>query len=84
MSICRNSGGTQEVRDAVFSENIIPEVITIGGLSFSFAQGEGIKGEGIKGVPHPDAKMIRTHRWKYNYYPDGYAELYDLRNEPVE
>lgn len=66
-------------RDAVFAENVIPEVITAGKLDFSFA-----KGEGVKGVRHPDAKMVRTRRWKYNYYPDGYEELYDLENDPKE
>jgi len=25
--------------------------------------------------------MVRTRRWKYNYYPEGYAELYDLQND---
>ena len=64
---------------AVFSENVISEVITTGNLDYSFT-----KGEGIKGVRHPDAKMVRTRRWKYNYYPDGYEELYDLQNDPHE
>ena len=66
-------------REAVFSENIIPEVITGGSFDFFFE-----KGRGIKGVRHPDAKMVRTRRWKYNYYPDGYAELYDLQADPGE
>lgn len=66
-------------RDAIYSENIIPEVITNGGLDFFFK-----KGEGIKGIRHPDAKMIRTERWKFNYYPEGYTELYDLHNDPLE
>ena len=66
-------------RDAVFSENIIPEVITNGRLDFHFE-----KGKGVKGIRHPDAKMVRTRRWKYNYYPDGHAELYDLQNDPNE
>jgi len=66
-------------RDAVFSENIIPEIITGGGMDFTFA-----KGQGVKGVRHPDAKMVRTQRWKYNYYGDGYAELYDLQQDPHE
>ena len=64
-------------REAVFSENIIPEVITGGSFDFFFE-----KGKGIKGVRHPDAKMVRTRRWKYNYYPEGYAELYDLKTDP--
>jgi arylsulfatase A-like enzyme len=66
-------------REAVFSENIIPEVITGGSFAFFFE-----KGKGIKGVRHPDAKMVRTRRWKYNYYPEGYAELYDLKSDPHE
>jgi len=65
-------------REAVFSENVIPEVITRG-LDFYFE-----KGKGVKGTRYPDAKMVRTKRWKYHYYPDGYAELYDLKNDPDE
>lgn len=71
-------GRDYQPRDAVFSENIIPEVITRG-QDFFFE-----KGKGIKGIRYPDAKMIRTQRWKYNYYPDGYGELYDLKNDPGE
>ena len=66
-------------RDAVFSENIIPAVITGGQFDFAFE-----KGKGIKGVRHADAKMVRTKRWKFNYYPDGDAELYDLASDPGE
>ncbi|MEM7011598.1 MAG: sulfatase-like hydrolase/transferase [Verrucomicrobiota bacterium] len=66
-----------ESRDAVFAENIIPEVITIPGHQFA-------KGEGVAGIRHPDAKMVRTRRWKYNYYPEGYEELYDLESDPKE
>jgi choline-sulfatase len=66
-------------RDAVFSENVIPEVITGGGMDFRF-----VKGEGVKGVRHPDAKMVRTRRWKYIYYVDGPTELYDLMEDPHE
>ena len=42
------------------------------------------KGKGVAGMRHPDAKMVRTTRWKYCYYPDGYAELYDVRADPHE
>lgn len=77
--VCDGSGRTAPVRDAVFSENVIPEVITGGNLDFTFE-----KGKGVKGIRHPDAKMVRTARWKYNYYPEGYAELYDLQNDPGE
>lgn len=66
-------------REAVFCENVIPEVITGGRLDFFFR-----KNEGIKGVRHPDAKMVRTARWKLNYYPEGYGELYDLSQDPGE
>ena len=66
-------------REAVFSENIIPEVITGGRDEFEF-----IKGKGIRGIRHPDAKMVRTRRWKYVSYPEGFAELYDLDSDPLE
>jgi arylsulfatase A-like enzyme len=72
-------GRTYEPHDAVFSENIIPEVITGGKLDMPFK-----KGEGVAGTRHPDAKMVRTTRWKYCYYPDGYAELYDIEADPNE
>jgi len=65
-------------KDAIYSENIIPEIITRG-LDFYFE-----KGKGVKGVRYPDTKMVRTKRWKYIYYPDGFRELYDLRNDPDE
>ncbi len=66
-----------ESREAVFAENVIPEVITIPGHQFR-------KGKGVAGIRHPDAKMVRTKKWKYNYYPEGYEELYDLENDPKE
>ena len=28
--------------------------------------------------------MIRTRKWKFNYYPGGLGELYDLENDPHE
>lgn len=65
--------------DVVFSENVIPEVINSGGLDLPFE-----KGKGVDGIRHPDAKMVRSNRWKYCYYADGYAELYDLSKDPVE
>jgi arylsulfatase len=65
--------------EAVFSENIIPEVITGGNTNMPFE-----KGRGVASIRHPDAKMVRTSRWKYNYYPEGYAELYDLDADPDE
>jgi len=65
--------------DAVFSENIIPEVITGGKSDMPFE-----KDKGVGGIRHPDAKMVRTDRWKYCYYPDGYAELYDVPADPHE
>jgi arylsulfatase A-like enzyme len=78
-ALCDGSGRPAATRDAVFSENIIPEVITSGDMDFRFE-----KGVGVKGTRHPDAKMVRTDRWKYNYYADGYAELYDVKNDPHE
>jgi arylsulfatase A-like enzyme len=73
------SGRPGPKREAVFSENVIPEVITGGNLLFEFE-----KGKGVAGIRHPDAKMVRTAGWKYNYYPDGYAELYDMEADPHE
>src|SRR5574340_998077 len=66
-------------RETVFAENIIPEVITNGGLEMPF-----VPGEGVGGIRHPDAKMLRTRRWKFNYYPGNGGELYDLENDPEE
>jgi arylsulfatase len=66
-------------REAVFSENVIPEVISGNRKTFEF-----IKGEGVGGTRHPDAKMVRTRRWKFVYYPEGFAELYDLESDPNE
>jgi arylsulfatase A-like enzyme len=65
--------------EAIFSENVIPEVITDSAVEMPFE-----KGRGVAGIRHPDAKMVRTQRWKYNYYPEGYAELYDLDVDPTE
>jgi len=74
-----DGGRGYQRREAVYCENVIPEVITTGSLDFMFE-----KRRGIKGVRHPDAKMVRTRRWKFNYYPEGYAELYDLQSDPHE
>ncbi len=74
-----NTGRPYIPHDAVYCENIIPEVITNGSLDLPFE-----KGRGVDGIRHPDAKMVRTGRWKYCYYPDGYAELYDLQADPDE
>lgn len=70
------SGGKREF---VFSENIIPEVINSGALDMPYQPGKG-----VGGIIHPDAKMIRTARWKYNHYPGHGGELYDLQNDPRE
>lgn len=77
--LIRRDGSDYVPREAVFSENVIPEVITGGREAFEF-----IKGEGIRGIRHPDAKMVRTRRWKFVYYPEGFAELYDLKTDPHE
>jgi choline-sulfatase len=66
-------------REMVFSENIIPEIITGGTLKMPF-----VPGKGVAGIRHPDAKMVRTRRWKLNYYPGHGEELYDLENDPHE
>jgi arylsulfatase A-like enzyme len=79
VALCDGRGEPAATRDAVFSENIIPEVITVADVDFRFE-----KGKGVNGIRHPDAKMVRTSRWKYNYYGDGYDELYDLQNDPGE
>jgi choline-sulfatase len=66
-------------REVVFAENIIPEVITGHTLDMPF-----VPGQGVGGIRHPDAKMVRTRRWKLNYYPANGGELYDLENDPGE
>jgi arylsulfatase A-like enzyme len=66
-------------REAVFSENIIPEVITGGALDMHYEPGKG-----VGGIQHPDAKMVRTARWKLNHYPGHGGELYDLASDPGE
>ena len=66
-------------RKAQYSENIMPEVITNGDEGYFFTPGKG-----VGGVRHPDAKMIRTHRWKLNYYVGHGGELYDLEDDPGE
>ena len=38
----------------------------------------------MEGILHPDAKMVRTKRWKLNYYPTCDGEMYDLENDPGE
>ncbi len=71
-----NNNDSYIARDCVFSENVIPEVFL---KTFHFT-----KGKGVMGVRHPDCKMVRTKKWKYNYYPKGYEELFDLENDPEE
>lgn len=66
-------------RQMVFSENIIPEIITGGALNMPF-----VPGQGVAGIRHPDAKMVRNDRWKMNYYPGHGGELYDVVNDPHE
>ena len=65
-----------KAREYVFSENVMPEVFA---NVFNYE-----KGRGVMGVTHPDGKMVRTKRWKYNYYGTGESELYDLKNDPNE
>jgi arylsulfatase A-like enzyme len=66
-------------RQMVFSENIIPEIITGGALNMPF-----VPGQGVAGIRHPDAKMVRGDLWKMTYYPGHGGELYDLVNDPHE
>jgi arylsulfatase len=71
-----DTGAQYTPKDCVFSENVMPEV---------FAKVHNFeKGKGVFGVRHPDAKMVRTRKWKYNYYPEGHEELFDLENDPDE
>jgi len=76
MPLIGTSEKSYQPRDCVFSENIIPEVFD---RTFNFE-----KDKGVMGIRHPDAKMVRTQKWKYNYYPPSYQELYDLENDPHE
>ncbi len=69
--------GDYTEREVAFCENIIPEVFGKDRIVFE-------KGKGVDGIRHPDAKMVRSKHWKYNYYPEGFAELYDLENDPLE
>lgn len=71
--------GEYQPRTHVFSENVIPEVITTGSLNMYFEPGQG-----VSGIRHPDAKMVRTDRWKLTHYPGYGGELYDLQNDPLE
>ncbi len=74
-------GGPYTERRHVFSENIVPEVITMPGgrLTCPYEPGKG-----VAGILHPDAKMVRTERWKYCYYVGNGSELYDLAEDPDE
>jgi arylsulfatase len=72
-------GSTYTEREYVYGENIIPEVITTGKFDFDYTPGVG-----IKDIRHPDAKMVRSKRWKYCYYVGNGEELYDLQTDPGE
>lgn len=72
-------GSPYRPRDYVFAENVIPEVITEGNLNHFYQPGQG-----VNGIVHPDAKMVRDRRWKYCYYVDHGHELYDLETDPHE
>ena len=65
-------------REFVFSENVIPVVYTHG------KEQPFVPGRGVDGIRHPDAKMVRSQRWKLTHYPGYSGELYDLRNDPGE
>lgn len=78
-SLIAGERSAYQPREALFSENIMPEVITNGDEGYFFEPGKG-----IAGVRRPDAKMIRTNRWKMNYYVGHGGELYDLESDPGE
>lgn len=65
-------------RQYVFCENIIPEVNTRK-MDYPY-----IKGKGVGGILHPDAKMVRSKEWKYNYYPGHGEELFNILEDPCE
>ncbi len=71
-------------REAVYCENIIPEVFAPPASKGKSSYHPFVPGQGVEGILHPDAKMIRTKRWKLNYYPTCDGELYDLENDPGE
>jgi len=76
--------GRYTPREMVFAENVMPCVV--GQLSLRGKKGytEYTPGQGVDGVLHPEAKMVRTRRWKLNYYATCDGELYDLENDPGE
>ena len=76
-SLVAGERGTFEPRRAQFAENIMPEVIANGDEGCFFTPGMG-----VGGVQHPDAKMVRTNRWKLNYYVGHGGELHDLEDDP--
>jgi arylsulfatase A-like enzyme len=73
------AGAPYNAREMVFAENSIPEVITGSSMEYAYAPGKG-----VAGIRHPDAKMVRTARWKITHYPGHGGELYDLKNDPGE
>jgi arylsulfatase A-like enzyme len=72
-------GGPYTPREYAFSENIIPEGITHGNLDMPY-----VPGKGVGGIVHPDAKMVRSKRFKYCHYVGHSSELYDLQADPLE
>jgi arylsulfatase len=71
-------------REMVFAENVIPCVVGSLASVGTSRYHPYVPGQGVDGVRHPDAKMVRTRRWKLNYYPTCDGELYDLVNDPGE
>ena len=72
-------GGSYTPREYVFCENVIPEVLTYNKVNMPY-----VPGRGVGGILHPDAKMVRSRRFKYCYYVGHGAELYDLQADPLE
>jgi choline-sulfatase len=75
-------GSPYAPREFVVAENIIPEVFTP--RYERDARYAYVPGQGVAGIRHPDAKMIRDRRWKYCHYVGNGAELYDLEKDPRE
>jgi arylsulfatase A-like enzyme len=71
-------------REAIFSENIMPEVFAPPNRAGHSSYHPFVPGRGVEGILYPDAKMVRTKRWKLNYYPTCDGELFDLENDPGE
>lgn len=79
-------GETSHHRDTVYAEVCYPWMRS--GYrtveEFHTARREGRARGAPFNVPGDYTKALRTSEWKYIWYGDGFAELYDLRNDPAE